>query len=355
MDNTDPPGDKPRFSLSVFLGWIFVLGLLVPSLGIGLISLSALPYAKLDIWAQFTAPALFYSLSLALILLLLRRPRPAILAFAVSLVLTVAVVPQWNPPGPAPARSEPVIRLYSANLHVFNRDVTRIRQSIEAAQPDVIVLVEVGLLPADAREFLLNGYPYRSSSDPAGHGDAEAQAVIASRWPMSPVRDMSNFNQTVVGRVQTPLGPVDFVGTHFTRPWPYVPSIAQIRQAESLTEKLQLLDRPVVVAGDFNSISAARIGRTLRAENDLHAAPGFPGTWPTFLPASFSITIDQVYASRDLAFMSRRVGRPNGSDHRPVITEITRARTPVRPPVPAGAPRAPQSENPRPSSPSRTG
>jgi len=37
------------------------------------------------------------------------------------------------------------------------------------------------------------------------------------------------------------------------------------------------------------------------------------------------MTIDQVYASPDLGFVSRRLGRPTGSDHRPVVTEITRA------------------------------
>ena len=42
-------------------------------------------------------------------------------------------------------------------------------------------------------------------------------------------------------------------------------------------------------------------------------------------PAAAAVTIDQVYASPDLAFVSRGLGRPNGSDHRPVVTGITRA------------------------------
>jgi endonuclease/exonuclease/phosphatase (EEP) superfamily protein YafD len=43
------------------------------------------------------------------------------------------------------------------------------------------------------------------------------------------------------------------------------------------------------------------------------------------LPSALGITIDQVYASPDLAFVSRRLGQSTGSDHRPVVTEITRA------------------------------
>ncbi len=348
MDNLDPTGSKRRFSLSVFLGWVFVLGLLIPAAGVGVISLSGLPYAKLDIWAQFTAPALVYSLCLGLVLLLFRRRRPAALAFLVSLVLLFAVMPQWSPRGPRPQKDAPVVRLYSANVHVDNRDVTAMRASIEAARPDIIVLVELGILTPEAREHLLRDYPHRSSSDPAGHGDTVAQAVIASRWPLSPVRSLSNWNQTVVGRVETPVGPVNVVATHFTRPWPYVPSIAQLRQAETLTETLHQLDSPVIVAGDFNSTSAARIGRGLRAANDLHPAPAYPGTWPTFLPSVFGITIDQVYASEDLAFVSRRIGVPMGSDHRPVVTEITRAMSASRRPT---GPHDRSAESQRPSTP----
>ena len=65
-----------------------------------------------------------------------------------------------------------------------------------------------------------------------------------------------------------------------------------------------------------------RIGRMIRTDMDLVAAPGWPGTWPSQAPSPLGMTIDQVYVTRDLAVRSRRLGEPNGSDHRPVITEI---------------------------------
>lgn len=354
MDKVDPTESKRRFSLSVFLGWIFVLGLLGPAAGIGAISLSGLPYAKLDVWAQFAAPALAYSLCLALVLLLFQRRRPAFLALLVALLLTLAVMPQWSPDGPRPASDEQVIRLYSANVHVFNTDVAAMRASIDAAQPDIIALVELGPLTPEAREFLLAGYPHRSSSDQAGHGSGTAQALVASRWPLSSDHSNRNALQTAASTVETPLGPIHVIATHFTRPWPYLPSIAQIRQAQALTERVSQLDGPVIVAGDFNSVSSGRIGRDLRRENDFHAAPGFPGTWPSFLPAFFGITIDQVYATRDLAFVSRHLGKANDSDHRPVVTEITLARVPTEP-APATAPGDRPSGNRAPSTRPQTG
>ena len=123
----------------------------------------------------------------------------------------------------------------------------------------------------------------------------------------------------------TPLGPVNLVSVHLTRPWPFEESWGQISQTMALDEMLQSLSGPVVVAGDFNSVSNARIGKMVQRDISLRPAAGFPGTWPAALPSLFGITIDQVYASPDLAFVSRRLGQPTGSDHRPVVTEITRA------------------------------
>lgn len=93
----------------------------------------------------------------------------------------------------------------------------------------------------------------------------------------------------------------------------------------ALDQMIEGLSGSVIVAGDFNSVSTARIGKQVRRDIGLRPAPGFPGTWPASLPSALAITIDQIYASPDLAFVSRRLGRPTGSDHRPVVTEITRA------------------------------
>ena len=94
----------------------------------------------------------------------------------------------------------------------------------------------------------------------------------------------------------------------------------------ALTERrLAAPEHPVIVAGDFNSVSSARIGKQIQADMGLIPAPGWPGTWPSQAPAFININIDQVYRSPDLALLNRRIGQPTGSDHRPVITEFTRA------------------------------
>jgi endonuclease/exonuclease/phosphatase (EEP) superfamily protein YafD len=97
----------------------------------------------------------------------------------------------------------------------------------------------------------------------------------------------------------------------------------------ALTERRKAApDHPVIAAGDFNSVSTARIGRQIQADMGLIPAPGWPATWPSQAPAFAGITIDQVYRSPDLALITRHLGQPTGSDHRPVVTEFTRAQSP---------------------------
>ena len=248
------------------------------------------------------------------------------LVIGFSLVLLVAAVGrQWFPGGPRPAADSPVMRLYSANLWARNQDVEAIAASIREADADVVVLIELGDAPAARLDEVLAGYPHRVATPRIDRPSGPARSVVASRLPLKAIADRPDGLHAVAATVSTSDGPVHLLGVHLTRPWPFEDQWGQISQTMALEAVVEDLDGPVVVAGDFNSVSNARIGRQVKGDIGLHAAPGFPGTWPAFLPSPLGITIDQVWATPDLAFVSRRLGAANGSDHRPVVTEITRA------------------------------
>jgi endonuclease/exonuclease/phosphatase (EEP) superfamily protein YafD len=296
-------------------------------LPIALAAVSGVGHRWVDILAQFTAPALIASLLLTLGLAVLRRWRWAVAGACVAALLFVAVWPQWVPPVGRPEPGAPVLRLYSANLFYLNDDVAAIRRSIEAADADVLVLIELGREPARRADEVLRGYPYRVASVRLDQTRGPSRSVIASRYPLTPLADPPDGLHSVAAVARTPLGPVNIVGVHLTRPWPYQFQWGQITQTMALTDIRRSLTGPVIVAGDFNSVSSARIGRQIRDDMTLIPAPGFPGTWPNALPSALGITIDQVYRSPDLALVGRRLGRPTGSDHQPVVTEFTRAAT----------------------------
>ena len=275
-----------------------------------------------DILIQFTAPALMATVVVTVVYALLRLKWPALAGVVVAAGLLFCVWPQWFPKGPELPEDAPTIRVYSANVWIGNTDVTAMRRSIEAADPDVVMLIELGAEPRAQLDILLEGYPHRTETvvDPS----RLERAVIAARFPLEEFGRRADGVHAMMARGQSPIGPINFVVAHLTRPWPYEYQWGQLTQVQALTARVKPLNEPVVIAGDFNSVTTGRVGRMIQADMELHPAPGWPGTWPSQVPSFAGITIDQVYLSRSLAVRSRRLGPPNGSDHRPVITEIGR-------------------------------
>lgn len=276
-----------------------------------------------DILAQFTAPAFAGAVVITAAALFV-GDRIATAACALCLALTAgAAWPQWFPARPQMADG-PSVRLYSANVWVRNSDAEALGRSITAADPDVVVLLEVNDALFARLDQALPDHPHRAVSQHMSFRGPVRQ-LVASRTPLRRITG-EPAPLGIAARVETALGPVTVVPTHLTRPWPFQIQWEQIRQAATQTDFARATDGPVILAGDFNSVSTARIGRQIRADGGVTPAAGWPGTWPAVLPAPFRMTIDQVYVSRDLAVADRRLGRANGSDHSPVITEIRRAR-----------------------------
>lgn len=311
---------------------VVVLALLAP-LAIALAGLSGIGHRWVDILAQFTGPALIAA-GLGLTAAVLLRVRSVVVGAVVVCALVLASGSrQWATPRGEPQEGSPGFTLYSANLQARNTDVEAMAASIAASDADVVVLVEFGDAPAAEIDRVLAGYPYRAVNGRIDRPSGAARSVIASRRPLRNIGLRITALSVVGAVVETPLGPVTVAGAHMTRPWPYQIQWEQIRQATGLVEWARTVEGPVIAAGDFNSVSSARIGGIIKDDGRLIPAPGWPGTWPTRLPEAVGITIDQVYRTADLALVERTLGRPTGSDHRPVITRFVRARPGAAPPA----------------------
>lgn len=288
---------------------------------------SGIGHRWVDIMAQFTAPALIGALVATVLVAFLKRPPLMIVALVGLMVCVIAVLPQAEPARGAPDRSAPVLTVYSANLNAENGDVESISASIRDADPDIIILVELGSEAFNARDRILADYPYQQASDRVVGPGHRGSVVIASRYPLSPVDMPRDQLSALHARAETPLGALHLVGVHMTRPWPFQYQWGQIIQADLLAGRLEGVTDPILVAGDFNTVSSARIGRQIKAQTGLTPAGAWPGTWPTALPSWLGIGIDHQWRSDELVFLSRRIGKRTGSDHYPVVTRITLARS----------------------------
>lgn len=288
---------------------------------------SGIGHRWVDIVAQFTAPALIGSLVATLMVAALKRPPLMIVALAALMICVVAVLPQAEPARGSPDRTAPVLTVYSANLNAENGDVEAIAASIRQSDPDIVILVELGSKAFNARDRILAGYPYQQASDRVVPPGTRGSVIIASRYPLSPVDAPRDQLSALQARAATPLGPLHLVGVHMTRPWPFQYQWGQIIQAELLANRLEGVEDPILVAGDFNTVSSARIGRQIKAQTGLTPAGAWPGTWPTELPSWLGIGIDHQWRSDELVFLSRRIGKRTGSDHYPIVTRVTLARS----------------------------
>lgn len=301
------------------------LALLTPPGLVAVSALSRIGHRLPDLLTQFTAPALVATAMLCGLFLLLRLWDMAALGAGVAGLLLLAVWPQWTPDHGRSAGPQ-TLTVYAANLWARNEDVAAIARSIERADADVVMLIELGDAPAAQLDTILSAYPHRVATPRRDRPSGAARSVIASRLPLHQVRDADGQGlAALVAQAETPLGPVSLIAVHLTRPWPFQHPYGQISQAQRLAALRAGLEGPVVVAGDFNTVSSGRIGRQIKAETGLIPAPAWPGTWPSALPASLGIAIDHVWRTPDLALVERRLGQKTGSDHRPVIVRLSRA------------------------------
>lgn len=304
---------------------LLAMAVTLAPLGLAVASLIQSDHRWPDLANQFVAPAFLASIAWLLFLLVLRLRPAALMAALTAGLLFWAVWPQWFPPRIASDPVSETITVYSANVWARNTDVTAMGRSIAEAQADIILLVEVGDAPAAELDAMLPDHPYRVVSIVGNRTVAPARALVASRWPLKPLKENVHDQLfSAAARVETPLGEIGVMSAHLTRPWPYQYQWAQINQTTDMAVERRRLGDAAIIAGDFNAVSSGRIGRQVKDSMGLIPAPAltYAGTWPAKLPALLGITIDQVWYSPELALVDRRLGLKNGSDHRPVITRF---------------------------------
>ncbi|WP_312136650.1 endonuclease/exonuclease/phosphatase family protein [Brevundimonas sp.] len=315
---------RQRSLIRIALNLLAMAVTLAP-LGLAVASLIQSGHRWPDLANQFVAPAFLASIAWLLFLLVLRLRPAALMAALTAGLLFWAVWPQWFPPRIALDPASETITVYSANVWARNTDVEAMARSIAEAKADIILLVEVGDAPAAELDSLLPDHPYRVVSIVGNRTVAPARALVASRWPLKPLKEnVEDQLFSAAARVETPLGEIGVMSAHLTRPWPYQYQWAQINQTTDMAAERRRLGDAAIIAGDFNAVSSGRIGRQVKDSMGLIPAPtpAYAGTWPAKLPAFLGITIDQVWYSPELALVDRRLGLKNGSDHRPVITRF---------------------------------
>lgn len=292
--------------------------------------------ALLGIGSSLMPALLFPALPLAIGAALLRLPRVALLLAPAGLAFALLYGGMLLP-RPA-ATGEPVLVVYSHNLHVMVDGLGAAADSIRASGADVIALQELtepaaAFLGAELQDI----YPYQQLN-PVGL--TTAGTGILSRWPLMDAEIWQSAMLQMRVTVNSPHGPFAFYSAHPPPPHWFLRAFDTSGRAAALAS---ILDRaahetlPVVLAGDFNltdqtsdyqRILAAGFTDSFR-ERGWGLGLTFADFGAYFAPLAIVppfIRIDYVFFSRDFAAIEANVGgSAAGSDHYPVRAALMAA------------------------------
>jgi endonuclease/exonuclease/phosphatase (EEP) superfamily protein YafD len=261
----------------------------------------------------------------ALLALVLRRPRLAALAAALAAVnFAVLDIPLTASVSAAPrAPHSGSLRLVVANVEVGNSDFAAVGRLVAETHPDVFGVTE--LTPSMARHLGTELHGYRARVVET-RGDAYGIGVY-SRIPLLSAhvaRFPADGPPTIVARVRVAGEAVSVVVTHVHTT--FAGSI-HVRHLDALAAAARSrLGKRVVVCGDFNTPPWSGPLRDFAADGhlrDLYGGRAWAGySWPTW-GYLLRVPLDNCFVSAGVAITGHRDGPGVGSDHRPLVVDMS--------------------------------
>lgn len=226
----------------------------------------------------------------------------------------------------ASVRQDNAFKICSANINKANRDFPKIINELSRVDADILLLLEITDNNIKPLRALTQKYPYQIEN--LNIGCSGTGTVLVSKFPIleSKVTQYSEFgNMLVAATLEIDGKQAMFYGVHFPKPTDITEFPARSRQIMSLAHQVREQSLPVIIAGDFNSTPYAPIFRELvkvSGTKDSRERFGWLPSWPTFFPL-FWIPIDHILVSPDIQVRKRTTGAYTGSDHYPVIAELS--------------------------------
>lgn len=230
------------------------------------------------------------------------------------------------------------IRVATVNVEWKNNQFDAVTNYLRRVAPDVIVIQEAGPRwhPTVAR--LAAGFPYIAPAN----WRTEQQNILLSRYPISSaeVRRPGPFSSNfLMARLRIRETAVTVRAVH--PPTPINRRLAVIHRGHFAAFRTEVTGAPgpVIVAGDFNLTPWSRRFRAFMAATALSIADHgliWPRTFPARsrfrLPGGFipGIPIDHVLVSSHFTITRVRRGPYVGSDHDPLVVDLSLAPAPRR-------------------------
>ncbi|QND52421.1 AP endonuclease [Phyllobacterium sp. 628] len=274
----------------------------------GLMIVTALPALFLGLWREGLMAIVLAVMALASVLSPAAAPAAAETARAGQ---------QSSVPG-----APPEYKLLQLNLRYDNAEQVDVIRLIAEQTPDVITLQEVSDSWRPRLKAIEARYPYNLYCPSTKRIGGVA---ILSRRPFALGTAPQCIGNALVG-----LARIDFGGRsaliaalHLGWPWPF----EQAQNIEEMRPYFELLQGPMIIAGDFNAAPWSQTVRQLSAMSKTQSADGLRPSWlvnGTLARAArwIGLPLDHILVSNRVAGARVQTLAPVGSDHLPLLLKF---------------------------------
>ncbi len=211
-----------------------------------------------------------------------------------------------------PLAGQPSFSIYQKNIYVGIKDSDAILEDIRRFDDlDFVTLQEISNPDRGLMVDLKSDFPYQHIC-PFG---AIGGSALLSKWPIVEGSQTCFHGGTMaIAQTQTSQGTIWIASSHLYWPFPH----PQARQVQTILPKLEQLDGPVLIAGDFNMVPWSYSVHAIERASDTSR---LAGTLNTYRVLFVGLPIDHILAPNSCVGKTER--RPKlGSDHHGVYARI---------------------------------
>jgi endonuclease/exonuclease/phosphatase (EEP) superfamily protein YafD len=281
-------------------------------------------YWFVDIFSHFAVQYTFLALLLMAIFILKKKLLLAVPA-GILFISNCGAILDFGESIQASEYTRSPIKVYSANVNLDNDELSELKRELQRIGPDILLLMEVTAEHFRQISPVIQTYPYHIERRSVG--EKGTGFILLSKFPVL------NYNVTILSEVcnffleatmDIHQKPVMFYGIHARRP-DKVNFIDRKSQFKWLARQINKQSVPVIVAGDFNATPYSPVFKDFVKTTglmDSREGFGWQPSWPAFFPLLW-LPIDHILVSPDVQVNSRATGSYIGSDHYPVMAELS--------------------------------
>ena len=280
----------------------------------------------IDIFSHLGFQILIGGILLFFILLFLKRFWASVICVLVCIVFTADILSSCNHCNAVledKSQIQNKLRLINFNISYNNspKNFENIREMILSEKPDVVQFQEFSPQMHDKIKTLRSIFPYSTElNKPKDIFDS----LILSKHPL--INTKVDDNHVIITNLILNGTEISIVGIHLLPGGTKETFNNALQQISYLKTIVSNTNKNLILLGDLNMTSTSKRFAKFLKETNLYTYTSYKNitsTWPAFMPNFLGIQIDHILFSNNFKMVDKKTSNSFGSDHRPLIVELS--------------------------------